>query len=215
MHFIVVGCGRLGATLAYRLSRKGHVVVVLEDNPESFRRLPADFRGRMVEGGELGQAVLRRAGIEHSDGLAAVTDSDPLNAVLGHIARTIFSVPNVVVRNVDPAWLTYHEAFGAQIVSSAGWGAQRIESLLLPSETPTVISIDDGGVRVLRLTVPERWWGRSLASVLARSGVRAVALTRRGGARLAEPDMTLEQGDILSLAGAPEDLDALGSRAAT
>jgi len=212
MHFIIVGCGRLGANLAHKLSQKGHQVVVLDEDSETFKRLPPDFRGRMVQGEGLGQDVMRRAGVERADGLAAVTDSDALNAVIGHLARTVYNVPNVVVRNVDPAWLAYHEAFGAQVVSSAGWSAQRVEALLMPAVPSTVLSIDNGGVQVIRLEVPEHWWGTPLDAVLASSGVRPVSLTRAGSAVLPEAGTTLKQGDVLHLAGPPEVLEALRAR---
>jgi trk system potassium uptake protein TrkA len=216
MHFIVVGCGRLGSNLASKLSQKGHQVVVLEEDPEQFKRLPAEFRGRMVQGEGLGQDVMRRAGVERADGLAAVTNSDALNAVLGHIARTVYNVPNVVVRNVDPAWLVYHEAFGSEVVSSAGWSAQRVEQLLMPSAGATVLSVDNGGVQVVRLEVPEHWWGKSLESAVpsAAGSVVIVSLTRNGAARVPEAATVLERGDVLHVAGAPEEIDAIRAKAA-
>ncbi|MBU0494614.1 MAG: TrkA family potassium uptake protein [Chloroflexi bacterium] len=129
MNMIVIGCGRVGAQLAYRLYQQGHKVVV-DPVAEAFENLPADFRGRTVEGEVLNQDVLRRAGIEQADGLAAVTSLDPVNAVVAHVARTVYHVPTVVVRNYNPRWRVIHEAFGLPVISSTSWGAQRIEELL-------------------------------------------------------------------------------------
>lgn len=50
MNFIVIGCGRFGAELAYRLFTNGHQVVVVDANPKAFNRLHPEFRGRTVEG---------------------------------------------------------------------------------------------------------------------------------------------------------------------
>src|SRR5690349_25120467 len=102
MNFIVVGCGRVGAELCYHLFNRGHHVVVVDINKEAFNRLHPDFRGRTLEGEGLAEGVLERAGIHEADGLAAVTNSDTLNAVVAHAARTIYNVPNVVARNYDP-----------------------------------------------------------------------------------------------------------------
>ena len=102
MKFIVVGCGRVGAQLATRLFQQGHQVTVVDIVASAFDNLDPSFRGRTLEGDVLGQDMLRRAGIEGSDGLAAVTSSDTLNAVIAHIARTVFHVPNVVTRNYEP-----------------------------------------------------------------------------------------------------------------
>ena len=130
MNVIVVGCGRHGAELAYRMSKNQHTVVVLESDEREFKNLPADFRGRMVAGEPLDKDVLHRAGIEQADGMAVVTRSDALNAVLAHIARTVYNVPNVVTRNFHPRWRPLHEAFGLQVVSSTDWGVQRLEETL-------------------------------------------------------------------------------------
>ena len=117
MNFIIVGCGRVGAELCHHLFTRGHHVVVVDINKESFNRLHPDFRGRTLEGEGLAEGVLERAGIREADGLAAVTNSDTLNAVVAHAARTIFNVPNVVARNYDPNLRTVIEAFGSVSVA--------------------------------------------------------------------------------------------------
>ena len=137
MDVIVVGCGRVGSELAYRVYKKGHHVTVVDSNEASFRNLPADFRGRTVEGEALNQIVLRRAGIEKADGLAAVTNSDTLNVAVAHVARTVYKVPNVVARNYDASLRGLHEAFGLQVVSSTSWGAQRVEEMLYRKCAPS------------------------------------------------------------------------------
>src|SRR5512136_1785366 len=101
MNLLVVGCGRVGAELSYRLFKSGHQVVVVDSNREAFNRLPPEFRGRTLEGEGLAENVLERAGIRDADGVAAVTNSDTLNAIVAHTARAIFGVRTVVVRNYD------------------------------------------------------------------------------------------------------------------
>jgi trk system potassium uptake protein TrkA len=134
MNIIVVGCGRVGAEVAYGLFRKGHKVTVIDQDSSAFRNLPEDFRGLTMRGDVLTQDVLLRAGIEHAQALAAVTPSDSVNTVLGHIARVVFKVPNVVVRNYDPRKRALHDAFGLQVISPVSMGALRIEEIL--SEPP-------------------------------------------------------------------------------
>jgi len=58
MNFIVIGCGRFGAELAYRLFTNGHQVVVVDANPKAFNRLHPEFRGRTVEGDSLSADTL-------------------------------------------------------------------------------------------------------------------------------------------------------------
>lgn len=199
MHFIVVGCGRVGAELAYRLFQKGHQVAVIDQVAAALNNLPADFHGRTVEGEALATDVLRRAGIEQADGLAAVTNSDSLNAVVAHVARTVYHVPQVVVRNYHPRWRGLHEAFGLQVVSSTSWGAQRIEELLYPTFARSVFSAGNGEIEIYELVVPEVWHGRTLQDLLPAGQCLAVALTRAGKAILPSSEERLEAADILHL----------------
>lgn len=212
MNVVVVGCGRVGSQLAYRLCQRGHTVTVIDPVAAAFENLPPDFRGRTLEGAALNEDVLRRAGIAQADGLAAVTNSDSLNAVVAHVAHTVYHVPSVVVRNYDPRWRPLHEAFGSQVVSSASWGAQRIEELLHQTEIRTLFSAGNGEVGICELAVPPTWQDRSLQDLLPASGCVAVALTRAGRAALPTAETRLQAGDILHLAVTLEGMEALRGR---
>ena len=125
MNFIVLGCGRVGAELAYHLYKSGHQIVVVDVNKQAFNRLHPDFRGRTLEGEGLAENVLERAGAREADGLAAVTNSDALNAVVAHTAREFYDVPVVVARNYDPTLRKLIEAFDLQTVGSTIWAEKR------------------------------------------------------------------------------------------
>jgi trk system potassium uptake protein TrkA len=150
MNVIVIGCGRVGAEVAYDLYRKGHKVTVIDQDQAAFRNLPEDFRGLTMRGDVLTQDVLLRAGIEHAQALAAVTPSDSVNTVLGHVARVVFKVPNVVVRNYDPRKSALHQAFGLQVISPVSMGAQRIEEILSEAPKLTVGKTGHGEVKKLQ-----------------------------------------------------------------
>jgi trk system potassium uptake protein TrkA len=212
MNIVVVGCGRVGAELAHRLYQHGHQVAIVDHVGAAFDNLSPDFRGRTVEGEVMNQDVLRRAGIEQADALAAVTNSDSLNAVIAHLARTLYHVGTVVVRNYDPSWRPMHEAFGLQVVSSTSWGAQRIEAMLYHGELRSVFSAGNGEVEVYELLVPQGWQGRDLAELLAGSQCLPVALTRAGQASLPALDTPLEAGDIVHVSATLEGIDSLRER---
>jgi trk system potassium uptake protein TrkA len=196
MNFIVVGCGRVGAELAERLSRNGHRVTVVDQTGANFSNLSPDFRGRTIEGEVLNEDVLRRAGIEEADGFATVTNSDTLNAVAAYIARTIFNIENVVVRNYDPNYRPVLETFGLQIVGSSSWGAQRIEDLLYQTETRVVFSPGDGDVSLYEFVVPESW-GAQPAGALFNGDHVLAAVTRAGQSLLPNHTTQLQAGDVL------------------
>lgn len=213
MNFIIVGCGRVGAELSYRLFKSGHQVVVVDSRRESFNRLHPDFRGRTLEGEGLAENVLERAGIREVDGLAAVTNSDTLNAVVAHTAREYFNVPIVVARNYDPALRSIIEAFGLQTVSSTYWGAQRVEELLMNPSHKAVYSPGNGEVEVYEILIPANWHQHTLGELLEPvNQCYPVALSRAGKAFLPEREVTLQTGDLLNVSCTFEGIGALTAR---
>ena len=212
MFVIVVGCGRVGSELAFGLFQAGHQVAVIDEVGTSFENLHPDYRGRTIEGEVLSEEVLKRSGIETADGLAAVTNSDSVNAVVGHVARTVYEVPNVVVRNYNPRWLPMHHAFGLQVVSSTGWGAQRIEELLANPAGRPVLSTGNGEVEIYEVVVPAGWAARPVSDLLQGGDCLAAAVTRAGRAMLPTPEMLLEAGDVVHVSATREGMDRLRRR---
>jgi trk system potassium uptake protein TrkA len=213
MNFIVVGCGRVGAELCYHLFKRGHQIVVVDINRDAFNRLHPDFRGRTLEGEGLAEGVLERAGIREADGLAAVTNSDTLNAVVAHAARIIYNVPNVVARNYDPNLRSVIETFGLQTVGSTYWGAQRVEELLMNPSQRMVYSAGNGEVEVYEVQISDEWDGRTLGELLTPlKQCYPVALSRAGHSFLPEPTMRLQTGDMLDVSSTFEGIGELTAR---
>jgi trk system potassium uptake protein TrkA len=146
--------------------------------------------------------------------LAAVTNSDMLNAVVAHTARTIYNVPVVVVRNYDPRLLAVIEAFGLQTVSSTSWGAQRVEELLTKPVQKTVYSTGHGEVEVYELGVPAHWNGRTVGELLQPFSGQCfpVSVTRAGRSFLPEAAFKMETDDLINISSTPEAIGNLTSR---
>ena len=98
MNIIVVGCGRVGAHLASLLSEDGHNVTIIDNVSSAFADLGRDFNGRTVKGIGFDEDVLRGAGADSCDVLAAVTSNDNANLMTAEVARRIFGVPHVITR---------------------------------------------------------------------------------------------------------------------
>ncbi len=209
MNYIVVGCGRVGAELAYSLYLKGHKVSVIDHIAAAFNNLHPDFRGKLVEGEALNRDVLYRAGIETADGLVSVTNSDTLNAVVAHIARTAYNIPRLVVRNYDPGWLKFHEAFGFQTVSSSSWGAQRIKELLEHPEMHSIYSAGNGEVEIYEFIVPNSWDGHKLGDIVPQENCVPVSLTRAGIASIPTCETLIRTDDIILVSATAEGIEAL------
>jgi len=213
MTFFVIGCGRVGSELAFRLYKNGHKVVVIDKNREALNGLPPEFRGRIIEGDVLAEQMLERAGVTEADGLATVTNSDTLNAVVAHIARSLYNVPIVVVRNYDPVMLPVLEAFGHQIVSSTSWGAQRIQELLLDPSFRSIFSAGNGEVEIYEMLIPPTWDGKLLGDLLRDNpDCLPVALTRAGRALLPNTETALQSGDMLNISATVAGIKVLRSR---
>lgn len=214
MNFVVVGCGRVGAELSYRLFNNGHQVVVVDNDQKSFNRLHPDFRGRTVEGEPLSADTFERAGVDKTDGVAVVTNSDTLNAVIGHAIRTHYpQVKQIIVRNYDPAMRGMLEAFGLQIVSSTAWGAERVQELLIDPSFRAVFSAGNGEVELYEIFITPRWNGLTISSLLEGcKDIVCAALTRAGRAELPSPDAKLKTGDVLTVSATLDGVKALRAR---
>jgi trk system potassium uptake protein TrkA len=212
MKIVIVGCGRMGADLAYRLFKRGHEVAVVDGSPLEFNHLPSDFQGRIHEGDPLSQDVLHRAGIETADAFAAVTESDALNLVLARVAAVHYKVPHVVARNYEPMLRSLYEDFNIQVVSAVSWAAQRLEEMIYHTEVRAVFSAGNGEVEVYELTVPENWSGRQLGELTLNGHVIPVAFSRCGVAEIPDRQKLLEHGDIIHVSATLDGVEALRKR---
>ncbi len=79
LKFVILGCGRVGSTLATMLDQAGHEVSVIDFSSDAFQRLSSDFRGETVQGNGVDEEILIRAGIKDADAFAAVTNGDNRN----------------------------------------------------------------------------------------------------------------------------------------
>ncbi|MEA4909470.1 MAG: TrkA family potassium uptake protein [Anaerolineaceae bacterium] len=212
MKVVIVGCGRLGAELAYRLFLQGNEVSIIDSVSSAFQSLPPDFNGLMVEGDVLNRDILARAGIQDADAVALVTSSDVLNLCAGHVVTEIYHVPNVVARNYDPHYRQLFEIFGMQVVSSTSWGAQRVEEMIYHSEVRTVFSAGNGEIEIYEVHVPQCWEGRQLSELLAPEGCRPVALTRAGRASMPSMETMLEGGDVVLVSATSDAIENMRKR---
>ncbi|MGI8691907.1 MAG: potassium channel family protein, partial [Geodermatophilaceae bacterium] len=102
VHIVIMGCGRVGSSIARSLEELGHSVAVIDRNQEAFRRLGPEFGGRQVLGMGFDRDTLRKAGIEKARAFAAVSSGDNSNIISARVAREAFGIDHVVARIYDP-----------------------------------------------------------------------------------------------------------------
>ncbi len=126
MRIVIMGCGRVGAHLANTMHHE-HDITIIDQLPEAFERLAADFSGRTVVGPGDDPDVLAQAGIGEADAFAALTNRDNANIIGSEMARELFHVPRVVTRIYDhDREDTYHD-LGLDTVCPTEEGARLLE----------------------------------------------------------------------------------------
>ena len=109
---IIVGCGRVGSSLARQLTTEGHDVVIIDRNASAFRRLGDDYAGRTLTGIGFDRELLIEAGITKDSAVMAVTSGDNSNILIARVAREMFGVERVVARIYDPRRAAIYERVG-------------------------------------------------------------------------------------------------------
>jgi trk system potassium uptake protein TrkA len=116
MQALVIGCGRVGSSIALQLSKEGWDVSVIDENEEALARLGDRWPGRFIVGHGMDTDLLREAGIEDAEAVVVATDGDNTNIVIGQVAQMRFGVGCVVVRVLDPARADFYAARGLRTV---------------------------------------------------------------------------------------------------
>jgi trk system potassium uptake protein TrkA len=195
VRFVVIGCGRWGASLATTLVERRHEVAVVDIEPDAFVRLSSTLACDRIAGSGLDREVLERAGIGRASGLAAVTFSDEVNIVVARAARDVLRVPKVVARLQDPRKAQIYRRLGIETISTVDWGVHRIADLLAYSSLEVTVSIGHGGVDVVDVEVPYLLVGRAVAELGIVGEAQVIALSRAGRTFLPTPGTLFQAGD--------------------
>ncbi|WP_312719905.1 TrkA family potassium uptake protein [Mobilicoccus sp.] len=211
MHFVIMGCGRVGATLALSLAARGHDVAVIDLDKAAFRRLGPDFDGRRVTGYGFDRDTLVRAGIENAYAFAAVSSGDNSNILAARVARETYGVDNVVARIYDPGRAEVYQRLGIPTVGTVRWTADRIMRRLLPIGAVPVYTDPSGGIVMAEIPAHEGWIGHRMADMEERSGGRIGYYTRLDEARIPTPQTVYQELDTLHVLAASEDMAAVSA----
>lgn len=195
MHVVIMGCGRVGSTLAHVLEARGHSVAIVDQDADAFRRLGAEFSGITVTGVGFDRDVLREAGIERADAFAAVSSGDNSNIISARVARETFGVSRVVARIYDPQRAEVYERLGIPTVATVRWTADRMVRHLVPEGAIEIFRDPSSTVSIIEIPLHPGWIGHQLHSLEDAAGARAAYLIRFGVGALPTASTVLQDGD--------------------
>ena len=115
MKALIIGCGRVGSSVALQLLSEGWDVTVVDENADALSRLGSHWPGAFVVGHGMDTSLLREAGIEDADAVVVATDGDNTNIVIGQVAQKRFGIDCTVVRILDPKRADFYASLGVRV----------------------------------------------------------------------------------------------------
>lgn len=215
MHVVIMGCGRVGASLAAALERLGHDVAVIDKSRQAFRRLGSDFHGQQVVGVGFDRKILIEAGIERAGAFAAVSSGDNSNIISARVARENFGIDKVVARIYDHKRAAVYERLGIPTVATVPWTTDRFLRTLLPDGVASEWRDPSGSVALLQLPLHEAWFGHSVRDLQETTGARVAFIMRFGTAVLPDAKAVIQADDVVYVAaksGTVSDVTSVAAR---
>ncbi len=138
MNALIIGCGRVGSTIALQLYKEGWDVTVVDENEDALSRLGENWPGSFVVGHGMDTDLLREAGIEEADAVVVSTDGDNTNIVIGQVAQKRFGTQCVIARTLDPARADFYAARGLRTVCPTKTAIDTLTEAVRACEIPQV-----------------------------------------------------------------------------
>ncbi len=199
MNIIIIGCGKVGASLAHVLAADGHDVVIVDSDREAFKMLKPGFNGITVTGVPIDQDILKQAGIETADALAAVTPDDNINIMACQVAKEIFKVPRVIARIYNPEREHVFHEFGLDTICPTNLTVDVIRSKVLGEEGVSHHTVGGDSFTFIREDIEKDHEGKKLGSLRIKEGSMIFGILHNNKFVFANPGYKLSKGDVLIL----------------
>lgn len=160
MNILVVGCGKVGSSLAQVLTDDGHdVSIIARTNAEAELQLGSDFKGSVLCGVPIDQDNLKKAGIETCDVVCAVTDDDNTNIMVAQLAKEVYGVEKIISRILDPERGDIFAHFGLETVCPTKLTVEAICSAIKPVPEDKYIGFGSHMVKFTTMEIPKEFIG--------------------------------------------------------
>ncbi len=206
MHIVIMGCGRVGSSIAHALEDSGRSVAVIDQDPEAFRKLRSGFKGIKVTGIGFDRDVLTEAGIERADAFAAVSSGDNSNVIAARVARESFGVRRVVARIYDPRRASVYQRLGIPTVATVAWTADQMLRRLIPEGAESLWRDPTGAVVLAEVAYSDDWIGQKACDLEQAARARIAYISRLGEAIVPGPNLVVQEGDVVHVIATEKDI---------
>jgi len=211
VHIVIMGCGRVGSTIAHILEDQGHSVAVIDQDPDAFRKLRPGFKGTKITGIGFDRDVLIEAGVERAEAFAAVSSGDNSNVIAARVVREAFGIERVVARLYDTRRAEVYQRLGIPTVGTVRWTADQMLRKLLPEGAQPLWRDPTGQIVLADVAYDDHWLGEKVSALEEAARTRIAFISRLGEAMMPGPGTVLQEGDVLHLVADEHDLDRIAA----
>lgn len=217
MKIIIVGCGKIGSTIARELNDEGHQIVVIDSNPQAVENLTNSIDLMGIEGNGASFEILQEAEIESADLIIAVTGADELNIYCCLLARSA-GVKHTIARVRNPEYTKdlprIKDTLGLSLsINPELICAREMDRLL---KFPGAIEIDTfakGVVELIKISVPEDSFLSNIevksTANFFKGKVRICTVERGGETFIPNGDFLIQPNDKISLLASSSDANKI------
>ena len=211
VHIVIMGCGRVGSTIAHILEDQDHSVAVIDQDPDAFRKLTASFKGTKITGIGFDRDVLIEAGIEHAHAFAAVSSGDNSNVIAARVVDARHHAVDAERLPHDPRRAEVYQRLGIPTVATVRWTADQMLRMLLPEGAHSLWRDPTGAVVLAEVAYADHWLGEKVTALEESTRTRIAFISRLGEAMIPGPNTVLQEGDMLHVIAEDGDLERIAS----
>ena len=199
MYVVVAGGGKVGSNVTRSLLEMGHEVTMIEQRPDRFASLEAEFGPVVMRGDATEISTLERAGIARPpELLLAVTGDDEDNLVISQIGKEGYGVPKAIARVNDPRNQAHFDLLGiTQTVCATTNILGLVEHEMPEHGLVRLLELQREGLEIVEVQIEKNSpiAGTRVGGLSLPSGSRLISVFRHGRTELVEPGTVVRPGD--------------------
>lgn len=195
MYILIIGCGRLGSSLARDLASSGHDVSIIDKTESNLDSLGGGFNGRRIKGVEIDQDTLLEAGIDKADVFLAMSPDDNTNIMASQIAINIFGVKRVIARVYEPLKENIYKKLGIETLNVTQMAAAMVKSRILKTGSDIITALDDN-ISIVKIKAVKPKINK-VSEIEKKYSCIISAVITGGIAKIPGRDETINNGDII------------------